>query len=84
MLLKSVPSASAASTSSRIFCYSDSISTMRDNNLAIVLILILLTLVVAVAAYYARKWIQGFTRAMVQSKTADRQASEDEAEAHVV
>lgn len=46
---------------------------MSDNNLAILLTLILLTLAISLAAFYARKWIQTFTRAMAQAKIADRE-----------
>lgn len=45
---------------------------MDDNNLAIVLALILISLVIALAVYYARKWIVSFTRAMNQAQEAER------------
>lgn len=45
---------------------------MPDDNLAIILTLFLLFLVIGIGAYFGRKWIKGFTTAMVQAKQAER------------
>lgn len=45
---------------------------MPDDNLAIILTLFLLFLVIGISVYFGRKWIKGFTTAMVQAKQAER------------
>lgn len=51
---------------------------MPDNNLAIILTLGLIGLAVAVAGYYARRWIKSFSQAMLQAKTAQEQGGSEE------
>lgn len=48
---------------------------MPDNNAAIILSLILILLVIAFVAYYARKWIKGFTSAIAQARAARQDES---------
>ncbi|KUI69290.1 2-methoxy-6-polyprenyl-1,4-benzoquinol methylase, mitochondrial [Cytospora mali] len=48
---------------------------MPDNNAAIVLILFLVFIVIGIGAYFARKWIQSFSIAILQARQAQNESS---------